>query len=794
MGGKSFFSQLVLLYDVVKVACCEDFFKFNDLTLTKGIYIKCSNTWKNKAQDAVDFLNDVVFGGKVPFFENELRKGNKFLKNLKFKAVGTRESDLRSDDVLCFWLSELTAMKTAVGQNLISSSDSRLTSRFIASERLFTHIILDSSTTGVDSALDLFLRNDPKAEKAFKVHVNSWNTTEGLGRYFNFGSFEVYAGDSQRNPFIIPKNFSEHERSQLDKDRIIICPNELIEEAKRNIVLFLQEKAGISTNTSSKFFLDRQKVEQAFCLSKSYDDSLALRFFDPLDTLMSKLKDTVSTLPQDRRLYIRIDCGVANDLFGICVAYGDGVKRVNVDGIPTERLRIKIPIALGISRYEGEETNISKVEDFILQLNQDYEVALVLTDQYQCFTGETKISLLSGEEVEISEIVRRFEAGEDLEVLSYDIETDRFIPNKIIKAWQTGIKEICEVHLSNGKIVRCTPNHRFLLANNEYSEIRNVKIGTSLKSINGPITVTDIVYTHEFEPVYDLSMEKVPNFPLSVGIIVHNSTSLRQTMKQNGIKAELESVDRDDNAYVITKNYIYQDLIEIADNKIALKEMLELERVGPRKVDHPAKELGGCFTGDTEVLIVSDNSEIEKVKFSELCNLTNPKVLTYDLDSKEFVVENVKSCGITKYTKELIQLEFDSGIITCTPDHRFLTKNRGWVEAKDLTKLNRFDFRNGLNLISSELKSLDSEVPVYDLEVEHKDHNFTLACGAVVHNSKDIADSISGVIAKMVELGPEEVLAPPAGRALQDLEDTYSQLNSYRNNQFSTYSTYSDYL
>ena len=99
-----------------------------------------------------------------------------------------------------------------------------------------------------------------------------------------------------------------------------------------------------------------------------------------------------------------------------------------------------------------------------------------------------------------------------------------------------------------------------------------------------------------------------------------------------------------------------------------------------------------------------------------------------------------------------------------------------------------------MRLLKKSILNLDSEVPVYDLEVEHKDHNFTLACGAVVHNSKDIADSISGVIARMVELGPEEVLAPPAGRALQDLENTYSQLNSYRNNQFSTYSTYSDYL
>ena len=33
-------------------------------------------------------------------------------------------------------------------------------------------------------------------------------------------------------------------------------------------------------------------------------------------------------------------------------------------------------------------------------------------------------------------VVMKIEAGEDLEVLSYDIETDKFIPNKILKAWQ----------------------------------------------------------------------------------------------------------------------------------------------------------------------------------------------------------------------------------------------------------------------------------------------------------------------------------------------------------------------
>lgn len=454
-GGKSFFAQIVILYDICKMTCAEENFALlNDLTVTKDVTIKCSNVFKNKSIEFVNFLNDAVFGGKVPFFENELRLGNKFLTKLRIQAVGAREEDLRSDDVPIFWLSELTALKTEVGKNLINSANSRLTSRYVSSEKIFTHLILDSSTTGTDSALDYWLKNDPLAPSAFKVHVNSWNVTEGLGKYFNFGSFEVYCGDSKTNPFIVPHDFPPHKRRELDPDNFLICPNELLPEAQRNIILFLQEKAGISTDTTSKFFRDKEKVAQAFCLAKDYDDVVLMRFDDPTDTLMSKLANDVAQLPYDRRLYIRIDCGVASDLFGLAIGYGDGIKRTNIDGVPTERVKIKIPIAVGISRYEGEETNISKVEDFILQLNQDREVALVMTDQYQ-------------------------------------------------------------------------------------------------------------------------------------------STQLRQTMKQNGIEAVMESVDRDDSAYVVTKNYIYMGLVEIARNALAEKEVLEIERVGPKKVDHPPKSQGG---------------------------------------------------------------------------------------------------------------------------------------------------------------------------------------------------------
>lgn len=37
--------------------------------------------------------------------------------------------------------------------------------------------------------------------------------------------------------------------------------------------------------------------------------------------------------------------------------------------------------------------------------------------------------------------------------------------------------------------------------------------------------------------------------------------------------------------------------------------------------------------------------------------------------------------------EELLELEFDDGKkISCTKEHKFLTKNRGWIEAQQLTE------------------------------------------------------------------------------------------------------------
>lgn len=381
------------------MCCMRDLRDFAGIGMLNGVHLKCSNIAKYKSQDFVDTLWDGVFGGHSPFFQRKIEQGNWLLKNLAIDAVGAREKELVSNDVPIFWLSEVNQLRPELALSLVSSCDSRLTSRFINCENVCTHLIVDSSSVGTDAATEALLRNDPKfsSDNAFKVHVSSWSSTEGLGRYFNYGSFWVYEGDAQTNPFIVPKEEIETTYEgdkevtsvkktfveKYDPDRFLECPNELLPEAERDIVLFLQEKAGISTTAGSKFFTDNARLMKAFCLEQNVDDVIRVDFFDPYDTIMDKLHKDVAKLPIDRKLYIKIDCGLKSDLFGISIAYADGVERNSVDGMDVDRLRIKIPISFALSRYNGQETPINKVEDFFLQLSKTHDVAMVLTDQYQ---------------------------------------------------------------------------------------------------------------------------------------------------------------------------------------------------------------------------------------------------------------------------------------------------------------------------------------------------------------------------------------------------------------------------
>jgi hypothetical protein len=98
-----------------------------------------------------------------------------------------------------------------------------------------------------------------------------------------------------------------------------------------------------------------------------------------------------------------------------------------------------------------------------------------------------------------------------------------------------------------------------------------------------------------------------------------------------------------------------------------------------------------CVTGDTKINIKIE----EELREIEIHNLeftlqTNPKVyiLSYNQDTLEKEYKLITNFGMTHPDAELMEIEDDStGFkIRCTPEHKILTQNRGWVEAQHLTE------------------------------------------------------------------------------------------------------------
>lgn len=189
-----------------------------------------------------------------------------------------------------------------------------------------------------------------------------------------------------------------------------------------------------------------------------------------------------------------------------------------------------------------------------------------------CFTGDTKVSLLDGRNLSMLELIDEFKSGKSNYVYSFNHTSNKIEPALIKKAWCSGHNaKLLEVTLDNNKIIRCTPEHRFMLRDGSYKEAKYLTENESLmplytrfsnkgldryrlyyepmenkwhyeyKLFNSNTTlipdnykpdrivswknhkVKSIKLLNYTEDVYDLEIDKNHNFALSCGIFVHNS-------------------------------------------------------------------------------------------------------------------------------------------------------------------------------------------------------------------------------------------------------------------------------
>lgn len=117
--------------------------------------------------------------------------------------------------------------------------------------------------------------------------------------------------------------------------------------------------------------------------------------------------------------------------------------------------------------------------------------------------------------------------------------------------------------------------------------------------------------------------------------------------------------------------------------------------------------MNGCFAYDTEVMVTKDLKHWYPEKIGKLADDNEP---FYIMTSEG--PQRVLLCAETKKVNQTMTLVFDNGLeVECTEDHRFLTKEGIYKEAKDLTESDELE----ASPLKFTLKDVfDGKVEVYD--------------------------------------------------------------------------------
>jgi DNA gyrase subunit A len=217
------------------------------------------------------------------------------------------------------------------------------------------------------------------------------------------------------------------------------------------------------------------------------------------------------------------------------------------------------------------------VYDTLVRMAQPWNMRYPLVmgqGNFGCFTGDTRISLLDGTEKSFAELAH-LPPDERFQVYSVDAQGNIVVGEGHNARITRKQAELVQVTLDNGKVIRCTPDHRFMLRDGSYKQAQHLTPDDSLMpgyfdESGTPISLripenlvsTGAHYNHrivsvrhlaEREDVYDITVDEHHNFLLSGGVFVHNSVdddpaaAMRYTeAKMAAISNELlADIDRD---------------------------------------------------------------------------------------------------------------------------------------------------------------------------------------------------------------------------------------------------------
>ena len=205
-------------------------------------------------------------------------------------------------------------------------------------------------------------------------------------------------------------------------------------------------------------------------------------------------------------------------------AQGFKTEKISLDRTPDGYMALRSILL----EQRVQMLDVKLLQDELIYLQRDSLTGKVDHTVGRCFTGDTMIKLAFGGTKSILDLLIDYKSGVTNYLYSYDRLSGEIIRQRIRKVFQTMIiTELVEVVLDDGEKVRCTPNHKFMMADGSYKKIKDITPNEDLMGMNlikGIRSVAKIKV--EPTPVYDIEMDTIPNFALQSGIFVHNSKDM----------------------------------------------------------------------------------------------------------------------------------------------------------------------------------------------------------------------------------------------------------------------------
>lgn len=186
-----------------------------------------------------------------------------------------------------------------------------------------------------------------------------------------------------------------------------------------------------------------------------------------------------------------------------------------------------------------------------------------------CFVGDTKVSLTDGRELTFLQLVDEYNSGKINYVYSFNEDKQIIEPKPIVNAWCTKKDaDLVEVMLDNGEIIRCTPDHRFMLRDGSYCEAKDLQPMQSLMPLYRKYPSKGLSnYRMYYEPVEDKWHYEHRKFATEIfdkKYLVHHKNANPKNNNPNLIKKGLVNHKVISVKYIDIKEDVYD--ITVLDN------------------------------------------------------------------------------------------------------------------------------------------------------------------------------------------------------------------------------------